>query len=1490
MELLEYISEKVVELLSIVLKLDAKYIYKDEVFSDYGVDSIIAVSFIEQLNEQFHISLRTVDFFDYSSVSSLSHFIKSKYGQQIEKLINVEKQEKNQQHVVNQEKVDESTHNILNTKDAKEKLGQKINFSIRNKHKKEKIAIVGISAKFAHSDNYEQYWENIREGKDLVERTTRWDLSKEFPEGTEYCKYGSYLEDFDKFDPLFFNISGQEATYMNPNQRIFLQEAWNALEDAGYAGDMVKGSNCGVYCGSGVGDYHNLFSEDVPAQSFWGITDSIVPARIAYFLDMKGPAVAVDTACSSSLVAIHLAAKDLREHETDMAVAGGVFVQSTAFFHKYCERAHMLSHYGRCQTFDDNADGIALGEGSGAIVLKRLSDAVRDRDHIYGIIKASGINQDGATNGITAPSLNSQVRLQKSIYEKYNINPEKIQMFEAHGTGTKLGDPIEYEALSESFSAFTDKKNYCAMGSVKTNIGHSITSAGIAGVLKILLSMKHKEIPPTIHYRKGNTHIDFENSPFYINTTLKKWNISKGETRCAAINGFGFSGTNAHMVLEEAPEITVHHSEKAGYIIALSARNQDQLLKQAENLLNYCKKHSELDLGNMSFTLLTARKHFNHRLACVVSSKDMLIEVLQNWHDSKTAIRVYTNVVQKNETHIQPTIINYAKKCIENLADCLDEEQYLDELNLIAELFVNGFEMDYDKLFKEDGYWKVSLPTYPFAKNRYWVKTAIEKQNSIAQITEKMHPLIHKNASSFFEQKFTSVFTGKEAFLADHVVNNNKILPGVAYIEMAVVSLLASLEEPINLSEADKMITIENLYWLKPITVNDNDVEVSIGLSPDDKGKYEFIVYDYTSKKEKDIYCRGKVEVLSGTQDRYIDIDELNSICNKERIEKKDYYEQYERAGIQYGPAHRGIDYIKVGSHALLISLSLPEEIKDTRSRYILHPTLMDAAFQGSMAMIALDYTGEDEVSPFLPYQLEKITIYDSCNHFEYAYYEWAEEVVKNSHIRKANITLCNKSGKVCAVLQGFCLKELQLRESDSKLDKSMEEEQLIYSIPKWDCEILKTEETDYYNRQEKTIIVTGVNEDINEIKSKYAGIEQLVIEQKDDIKTISEKLSALGNINHIIWLANAPDITSVEDENIIKAQEGGVIKLFRFVKVLLALKYGNKKLKFTVITIRAIGICKGEDFNPINASIHGFVGSMQKEMPTWKVKLVDIEQKDKLQLDDVFMKVPLDWNTHVYRNKRWYVQKILPIDVTSSPENSFKKEGIYVIIGGAGGLGEVLSKYLSKKYHAHIIWIGRRKKDEQIQNKINEISQYGYEPMYISGDATSREDMEAAYKQIKQKYNQINGIVHSAAVLRDKSLYNMDEESFKIGLASKVNVSVRMAQVFKTEKLDFVLFYSSYQSLIRAPGQSNYASGCVFKDNYAIQLGNEWLCNVKIVNWSYWGYIGMVASEEYRKRMLQVGMTSLTEEDGTDAVERLLSMPFNQLAVLKTNRSNKER
>ncbi|MCP5002736.1 MAG: SDR family NAD(P)-dependent oxidoreductase, partial [Planctomycetes bacterium] len=836
----DYTRQIITEKFSESLKVELSAIDYDESFADYGLDSITGVNLVQVINTTLQIELETTSLFEHSTVNELTKYILATWEEKITEHLSQYKRILKKGSCLPNKEPSQFKATLKRRFIRKIHLSEEEN-SFNTKH--DSIAIIGMSGRFAQSETLEEFWENLKDGKDLVREVSRWKGSGCVASASldqEYCSKGGFIDSIALFDPLFFGISPGEATYMDPQQRLFLEESWKALEDAGYAGKSMEGKQCGIYVGCGGSDYSKLFQEKVPAQAFWGNAGSVIPARIAYYLNLHGPAVAIDTACSSSLVSIHLACQGLWSKEIEMGLAGGVFLQSTPGFFQSSNCAGMLSPKGKCHTFDARADGFVPGEGVGVIVLKRLADALQDGDSIRGVIVGSGINQDGRSNGITSPSAKSQERLERSVYDRFKIHPESIQVVEAHGTGTKLGDPIEYEAITRSFRKDTEKTKFCAIGSVKTNIGHTATAAGVAGVLKLVLSLRHRQIPPSLHFREGNQAIDFESSPFYVNTQLKEWKIEENQSRRAAISSFGFSGTNAHMVIEEAPLIPEKTIESPGYLVVLSARTLEQLNQQVRNLLNFCKKRPGLSMNDLSHTLFVGRMHLKHRISCIVRSQKEMIRFMEKWCESETVSQIYYSEIQEGKIREQASLKNYGNQCIEECRSTNDGVQYLEHLATIADLYIQGYSLEFQELFSQYSK-KISLPTYPFARERYWISGA---QDNLFAVTAKtnvsaIHPLLHENTSYLSEQRFTSIFTGKEFFLNNHKIRGEKVLPGVSYLEMA----RAAVEKASGETKEGTTIHLKNVVWSQPIVANCSVQKVHIGLYGEDERQIQYEVY-----------------------------------------------------------------------------------------------------------------------------------------------------------------------------------------------------------------------------------------------------------------------------------------------------------------------------------------------------------------------------------------------------------------------------------------------------------------------------------------------------------------------------------------------------------------------------------------------------------------------------------------------------------------------
>ncbi|MDE5092301.1 MAG: type I polyketide synthase [Trichodesmium sp. St18_bin3_1_1] len=507
------------------------------------------------------------------------------------------------------------------------------------------IAIIGMSGRFPGAKNVEDFWDNLKNGVESISLLSDKQLSKsgvapEILNNPNYVKVNSMVSDIDMFDANFFNYSPREAEEIDPQQRLFLECAWEAIESSGYNPENYEGS-IGVYAGGGMPTYlmYNLEDQDFILLGNRYFTQMVgndkdyLATRTAYKLNLTGPALNIQTACSTSLVAVHLACQSLLNGECDMALAGGVSIQipqNVGYLH---QEGLIGSHDGHCRAFDARSSGTVFGNGVGVVLLKPLQDAIADGDCIHAVIKGSAINNDGSLKlGYTAPSVDGQAAVISEAQAVASVTPETITYIEAHGTGTELGDPIEIEALTKAFSEHTDKKQFCAIGSLKTNVGHMNTAAGIGALIKTVLTLKHNLIPPSLHYEKPNPQINFSDSPFYVNSTLSEWKRNGTPLR-AGVSSFGIGGTNSHVVLEEAPSQVKEEDDlqRPVHILTLSAKTPTALADLVDSYHHYLETNLDLDLGDVCYTANTGRVHFNHRLAVVAEKQTELTKKLRQF-------------------------------------------------------------------------------------------------------------------------------------------------------------------------------------------------------------------------------------------------------------------------------------------------------------------------------------------------------------------------------------------------------------------------------------------------------------------------------------------------------------------------------------------------------------------------------------------------------------------------------------------------------------------------------------------------------------------------------------------------------------------------------------------------------------------------------------------------------------------------------------------
>ncbi|MGO4529162.1 beta-ketoacyl synthase N-terminal-like domain-containing protein [Paenibacillus sp. 2TAF8] len=600
----------------------------------------------------------------------------------------------------------------------------------------EDIAIIGLACNLPGVHDWRTFWERLQNGDDFntsfpEKRRKDTDRMLNMMNGTldnhQYMA-GAYLEDIDQFDYSFFGISPREAALIDPNHRLFLQTAWQAIEDAGYGGGKWSGTKTGIYLGhsSDFGEEYKdavaAFDPESYGISVPGNVKSMTASRLAYLLDLTGPSLMIDTACSSTLVALHLACEAIRNGDCVQAIVGGAKINLLPLKGSVIEHIGIASTDGKARSFDDQSDGTGFGEGVIAFALKPLAKAKHDGDSIYAVLKGSAINQDGNSIGITAPNPMAQRDVILAAWERAKTSAGNISYIEAHGTGTKLGDPIEIEGLTMAFRVHTNKNQYCAIGSVKSNLGHLDHMAGAVGLLKAVLALKYKQIPRTLHVARPNKKIPFENTPFYLNDRLEKW-ASSGLPRQCGVSSFGLSGTNCHVVLEEAPDYTPgglgerdRWPSEMPHLFTLSAMSEGSMRALIEKYYRYLLVNPDVDPASLCFTVNTGRDQLDYRVAFIFENVKELTLQLQTFHEGNKEIDHLFGGERRGIADVAKE-----KRASELLYKMVDGRISKSNLKELARFFIEGTDIDWDKAYSKFKLRRLNLPVYPFDPIRCWV-------------------------------------------------------------------------------------------------------------------------------------------------------------------------------------------------------------------------------------------------------------------------------------------------------------------------------------------------------------------------------------------------------------------------------------------------------------------------------------------------------------------------------------------------------------------------------------------------------------------------------------------------------------------------------------------------------------------------------------------------------------------------------------------------
>jgi polyketide synthase PksL len=1008
-----------------LLKLPFEKVDPRAALENYGMDSILAMKLTSEMESAFGSLPKTL-FFEYQTIRELAGYFLEQHSAQ---LIALFAPAAPRQSGALQPQPAALAKTASKTASKRRSRRRQPAAAPRAKHD-EPIAIIGLSGRYPQSVDLDAYWKNLRDGKDCITEVPkeRWDWREYYAEdrtasGRHFSKWGGFIQGVDEFDPLFFNLSPVEAEGIDPQERLFLLHAWMAVEDAAYTRARLQvpyeddlAGQVGVYAGVMYTEYQLFGAEATARGQRLGVASSgaSVANRVSYLLNLHGPSMTVDTMCSSSLTAIHLACQDLKLGRTSLAIAGGVNVSIHPNKYLILSAGQFISSDGHCQSFGEGGDGYIPGEGVGVVVLKRLSEAERDGDHIYGVIRGTALNHGGKTNGYSVPSPQAQASAVRRALAESGVDARHISYVEAHGTGTKLGDPIEIAALSKAFGRYTAETGFARIGSAKSNIGHCESAAGVAGLTKVLLQMQHRQIVPSLHSEQLNPHIDFESTPFIVNQTLQPWEqpVIDGRTipRIAGISSFGAGGSNAHVLVEEYQAPVRQAAALASTAVVLSARMPEQLRQKVRELLEFIEpRRTAIDLTSMAYTLQTGREAMEERLGFVVTSMDELVEKLQVWLAGGQGIeQSWQGSVKRGNDWLSLFSTDA------DLQQTVGRWIAANRLSRVLELWVKGLELDWIQLYGEQRPQSITLPTYPFARERYWIDVTAGAPAAIeGAATAVLHPLLHSNTSDLSEQRYRSTFTGDEFFLADHRVQEEKVLPGVAYLEMARAAVERALPERPEAAVLD----LRNVVWVQPLVVRDA-TEVHIALTPADDGRVDYEIYSGDV-----VHGQGSALLSSEPAPDRLDLDRLTAQMSGGRSTPDAVYSALARMGLTHGASLRAITAIHRGPGQVVAELTLPRMVES--ADYVLHPSLMDSALQAAAALAGDPSELGEEAR--VPFALQSLRLFRPCTTSMVAWVRYAAgpENVDTD----VDIDLCDVSGNVCVQMRGLTSRSMSRSE-----------------------------------------------------------------------------------------------------------------------------------------------------------------------------------------------------------------------------------------------------------------------------------------------------------------------------------------------------------------------------------------------------------------------------------------------------------------------------
>jgi acyl transferase domain-containing protein/acyl carrier protein len=1344
------------------------------------------------------------------------------------------------------------------------------------------VAIIGMSARVPGARNVDEFWRNLCDGVESVTFFSEEELlalgaDPSALKNPNYVRAAALLDDIETFDAAFFAISPREAESMDPQQRFFLECAWHALEDAGYDPETYEGL-IGCFAGVSMSSYlHQVLSNPEfvelvgSYQVMLGNEKDFLTTHASYKLNLKGPSVVVQTACSTSLAAVHLACQSLLDHQCDMALAGGVTINTGQKSGYVYQQDGIYSPDGHCRSFDANAQGTIMGSGVGIVILKRLAEAIADKDHIYAVIKGSSMNNDGSFKvGFTAPSQDGQAEVITMAQAVAGINPATITYVEAHGTATPIGDPIEIAALTQSFRLSTEKKEFCALGSVKSNFGHLDCAAGVAGLIKTALALKHKMLPPSINFENPNPRIDFANSPFYVNTQLSTW--SRGDTpRRAGVSSFGIGGTNAHVVLEEAPPIQATKTGNSWKLLPLSARTGTALETVTSRLAEHFKQEANLDLDAAAYTLQGRRRHFNHRRIIVCKDKDEAILALER-PDSARTLTAVTESVDRSVVFMFPG--GGAQHLNMGAEVYRTESAFREQVDLCSELLKPclGFDLRSYLYANEEQEQQarakldrpsVALPALfvtEYALAKLWMTWGIYPQ-----------AMIGHSLGEYVAGCLAGVFTLEDALAL-------VALRGQLFEQLPEGAMLS-----VPLSDAEIQPLLNQK--LSVAAINSPSLCVVSGATEEIAGLEKQLVERGQEAIRLHISIAAHSHMVEPVLEPFLKLvktlrlrpPEIPYISNvtgtwitAEEATEPHYWTRHLRHTVQFAEGIRELwqkpdrILLEVGPGRTLSSLA---KHHPSRSAWqvalssLRHPddpepelsSLLTALGQLWLAGKQIDWSGFNGEERRLPSRLPSYP-------FEGRRY-WIEP--KKPTVNDGYRGSLRRTPDISDWFYIASWKRTMPRVNYDLGDRSENSCWMLLA----DTHGLAETMAKRLREQGQKVIAVTIGDRYDRLGDDLYSINpQKPSDYAELIAGLKASELVPENITHF-WSLSTDEPVGSSESLFEESQVTGYYSLLFLTQALEKERFGSKNINLVVVSNHLHDTSGGETIYPEKTTLLGPCQVVPQEHTNISCRSIDIalpgpETKQQVTLaDHLLAEIVADSSDTAIAlrdNQRFVLgYERVRLERKTRPVRELRKNGVYLFTGGLGGVGLHLAEHFAKTVQARLVLVGRTALPERAEwetwlethdetdaisrkiQKVLNLEELGAEVLVLSADVADEMEMRSVVALAEEKYGPVNGVLHLAADTNIGSIVcpvaQNDPIRSRMQMRPKVYGTYVLEKVLGGRELDFCILFSSNASVLGGLGLVAYSAANHFLDAFANRQngvhGLPWIST----NWDGW-------------------------------------------------------